>query len=155
MNGVTWVQAVQFATWAGSRLPSEAEWEFVARNRGEDLRYPWGNDLPDCDRTHNYSCDGPATSVICSHPTGHTDQGVCDMIGNAWEWVADNYHRTYADAPDDGTAWCDEADCAVGEGTRVWKGGDYLSSLRRMRASARGYYGPTVQFYWMGFRIAR
>jgi cysteine-rich repeat protein len=155
VNGVSWVQARQFAAWAGVRLPTEAEWEYAARSRGRDIRFPWGDEAPDCDRTHNYTCAGPPTAPICSHPDGHSAEGVCDLAGNAWEWVLDNYHRTYDNAPADGSAWCDQADCANDGSVRVWKGGDYLSDVNRMRCSARGYYAPTVDFYWLGFRLAR
>ena len=155
VNGVSWLQARTYAAWAGARLPSEAEWEFAARSRGQDIRFPWGNEEPDCERTHNYTCEGSETAVICTHPDGDSTEGICDLTGNIWEWVEDQYHRTYEDAPNDGSPWCDQADCADESAVRVWRGGDYKSDINRMRSSARGYYGANVQFQWMGFRLAR
>ena len=155
VNGVSWAQARQFAKWAGADLPTEAQWEFAATSRGNDQRYPWGDEVLDCVRTQNYSCGAVTTSTVCTHPTGDSAQGVCDLAGNAWEWVLDNYHSTYDGAPIDGSAWCELADCADNGETRVWKGGDYISNVTRMRASARGYYGPAVQPSWLGFRIVR
>ena len=155
MNGVSWNQARQFAFWVGSDLPTEAQWEYAATSQGNDQRYPWGNERPDCTRTHNFTCAGAMTSTVCSHPTGNSIQGVCDLAGNVWEWVLDNYHSDYTGAPVDGTAWCSLAACADDSQPRVWKGGDYLSDVERMRSSARGYYGPSVQPPWMGFRLAR
>jgi len=154
-NGISWLQAQQFAAWVGARLPTEAEWEFVARNSGAQGQFPWGDDVPNCDQAHNYTCEGPMTHRVCSHPDGNTVHGVCDMIGNAWEWVQDNYHRTYEGAPDNGAAWCNVPDCSHDRQPRVWKGGDYRGSLPRMRATARGYYAADVDFSWMGFRLVR
>ena len=155
MNGINWVQARQFANWVGGDLPSEAQWEYAATSQGSNQLYPWGDDEPDCQRTHNYTCPGTLTATVCTHPTGHSDQGVCDLAGNTWEWVMDNYHATYDGAPVDGSAWCNLAGCLDDGEPRVWKGGDYRFDITRMRSSARGYYGPAVQPAWMGFRVVR
>ena len=49
---VTWPQAREFANWVGARLLSESEWEYAARSGGQDIDYPWGNDLPTCRHAH-------------------------------------------------------------------------------------------------------
>lgn len=100
VNCITWFTAAAFCAWDGMRLATEAEWEYVARNRGVDEWYPWGDALPTCEQANFganvLSCpDQPRgyPQDIASHPAGDTldPPGVHDLIGGVAEWTADFY----------------------------------------------------------------
>ncbi len=86
VTGVDWRDAKAYADWANKRLPTEEEWEFVARG-GLGAAYPWGNEWQ-----LNYANAGnsaaPGLLDVGSFPRGKTRAGVMDIIGNAWEWTA-------------------------------------------------------------------
>ena len=83
--GLSWTDAVAFAAWSGTRLPSEAEWEKAARSGVEDRRFPWGDAKPD-----GTFGRPPRVGQTLTNPLGLTDvSGVCH------EWWADWYDDAY------------------------------------------------------------
>ncbi len=154
VNCVDWSQAVSFCAWVGGRLPSEAEWEYAARSGGQAIEYPWGNDAATCTYTvmndGGSGCGTGRTMSVCSKTAGNTDQGLCDMAGNVWEWMQDWYHSDYNGAPADGSAW--ESPSGL---SRVLRGGGFGSYANGLRAAIRYSYDPSGRYGNLGIRCAR
>jgi formylglycine-generating enzyme len=157
---VSWDQAVAFCDWAGGRLPSEAEWEYAARSEGQNIAYPWGDDPATCDYAvmagGGSGCGkGERSWPVCSKTAGNTDQKLCDMAGNVFEWVRDLAHQNYTGAPDDGSAWEVPATDQYCSSCRVIRGGSFDDMAEQMNASERGQNNPSTQIHFTGMRCAR
>jgi len=160
INCVDWAQAAKFAKFKGARLPSESEWEYAARSGGKNQKYPWGNAQPNCETTVMYGrnapgCGANSTMAVCSKPKGNTAQGLCDMAGNVFQWVQDQYGMfAYATAPVDGGAFqhAFQTDATA----RVVRGGAYGHKLPdEFRADKRFNMSPANRIDAVGFRLAR
>ncbi len=91
----------------GYRLPSEAEWAWVARTDGSgvELRYPWGTSLPPPPNSGNFAdvtTQAYLGEIMFDYNDGHfatapvgsfnpNYHGIFDMAGNVAEWVHDFY----------------------------------------------------------------
>ncbi|MBN2574473.1 MAG: formylglycine-generating enzyme family protein [Deltaproteobacteria bacterium] len=159
VNHVNWAQAKAFCDWIGGRLPSEAEWDYAASSRGTHV-YPWGNQ-DTCAGVVKFQVYDPhgrcgdensGTSPVCSRPSGNSKQGLCDLMGNVWEWLADKVHPNYCGAPADGMVWTGGS--KGGEaGRRMARGGSWRDEYTHvgMRVSVPADRGDMD----LGFRCVR
>jgi formylglycine-generating enzyme required for sulfatase activity len=160
INCVDWNQANQYAKFKGARLPSESEYEYAAKSGGKNQKYPWGND-DTSDKAVIFGntwplnglsgviMPGPATMPVCSKPAGNTSQGLCDMVGNGWEWVEDTYQSSYVGAPTDGSA------VETAGSDRVVRGGNHTDNVTGfLRVDFRDSGAPGIRLPYYGFRIA-
>ena len=161
MQNITWFGAVAFCEWCSKqdsrfkyRLPTEAEWEYVAR-AGSTSSFPWGD-----------SCNGTEANVNGTSPRGTTNPGpfkqvtttvgayspnawgLHDTVGNTWEWCSD---------------WIDPGYYAVSPATdpqgpstgssRVLRGGSWGPDAIYARSSRRYLYAPDFRYTDTGFRV--
>ncbi len=162
---VTWAQAKNYTRWLSRktgqnyRLPSEAEWEYVARG-GTTTQFWWG-DTPgqkmancrDCESrkccsAKDYSCCSHGTKPVGSFPANPF--GVHDTAGNVFEWTEDCWNHDHTDRPKDASARR-EGDCT----NRVIRGGSFYYFNKVARSYYRAKNPPGVKSYWLGFRVVR
>jgi formylglycine-generating enzyme required for sulfatase activity len=147
---VIWDEANAYCTWAGGRLPTEAEWEYAARGGTTTVRY---GDLNAIAWTSTNSQHMPH-EVAKKMPNAY---GLYDMLGNAWEWVADWYgskyyeHSAAADPPGPPTG-----DTLIQKGidmpVKVIRGGAWIGFPGVARASYRYWFIPALRVANIGFR---
>ncbi len=181
---VSWLDAVEYCNWRsmeegltpaytiqgekvtcnwsvnGYRLPTEAEWEYAARQKGQKVRFGNGKDIADTkeinlDGIHystSYSIEGidRQKTVSVGSLNCPNSLGLHDMSGNVWEWCWDWYGSDYyinspAFSPKGPESGSD----------RVIRGGSWINYPASVRAADRYSYSPDYWFSTLGFRLAR
>jgi len=164
---VSWNDAVEYTTWLSKKtgqaygLPSESQWEYVAR-AGEESDWLGGDPAAVCQfgnvagsesglRWQHGTCADPA--ALETLPVGSlqaNEFGLYDVIGNVAEWTLDCLNLSYLDAPTDGSAW-GRGICS----SRMTRGGSWFTGTKDIRLPARFNLKNGDRNDFTGFRVVR
>lgn len=167
---VSWKDAQAYLAWLGRktgkayRLPSEPEWEYIARGSTKTSRY-WGDDLSlACEYANVHDKETQSDHRFDWEPhdckDGYSETapvgkfkpnpfGLYDVLGNVWEWTEDCLSTNYINAPADGSASVAE-DCPK----RVYRGGGW-SGPALPRSGVRNGNQSNYRSQLLGFRVVR
>ncbi|MES2860152.1 MAG: formylglycine-generating enzyme family protein [Pseudomonadota bacterium] len=149
---VSWNDAQAYVLWlsdkTGNRytLPSEAEWEYVAR-AGADT--PWQTGRAILTDDANILNAFARTVNVGGYPPNRF--GLHDVHGNVSEWTLDCMDTGYIGVPNDGSA-ASAGNCAA---ARLVRGGAFINEPAHVRFAQRTTAAQDARFTGVGFRVAR
>lgn len=168
---IAYEDAVAYAQWAGKSLPTEAQWEYVARGGLKNKIFSWGDEYS-AQKANTWQGIFPffntkedgyvGTAPVGSFPPNN--YGIYDITGNVWEWTSDWFslgHDSQANKVNPTGPSKEESfdPKKLGEGSlHVVKGGSYLCARNycsRYRPAARESQAPDTGTTHIGFRLGQ
>lgn len=146
VTGITWEEARDYCQQKrGARLPTEAEWEYVARGTNSMI-FPWGNEFDASKVVWNLGKnEGPLP--VGSLPGNKSWVGALDMAGGVWEWVSSGY----ASYP-----YQEQIAEDLNIQARILRGGSWHNNNQKLlQSSMRGWANKTESDSEWGFRCAK
>lgn len=147
--GIKFLHALEYMKWSDLRMPTEAEWEFVASG-GKRLEYPTATGKLDHTQANFLGREGPDTWMDAPAPVGSFPAGpfgIYDLAGNAWEWTSSAY-MPYPYSARDGRENVTE------RRFRVMRGGSYHFGGRYLRTAQRHHFRMHLRLDFVGLRVA-
>ena len=145
MMHVSLHEALAYCRWAERRLPTEAEWEFAARNGGRADRFTWGEAAAPQALALDLNFNAPCSGLLDPAPSG---TGLRQMLGGVWEWTATPFlpypgfkvdpYNEYSE-PWFGSHY-------------VLRGGSFATRSRLVHNRFRNFYLPDRSDVFAGFR---
>ena len=111
------------------------------------MSYPWGNASPE---PHHANLDGYALGCVdvAAHGDGDNAWGCRQLLGNVWEWTAEDFGPFPGFTPDD---YKEYSEPLFGN-TKVLRGGAWTTRSRMISSAYRNYFPPERRDIFAGFR---